>query len=70
LAYWNSPQGKRDEEFVSPFKVPETPGKTKYLTFEPDGGGWNNLRMSMEVSLNKHIIYALFKLTKSHLINI
>ena len=51
LAYWNS-QGKRDEDFVSPFKVPEIPGKTKYITFEPDGGGWNNLRKSMEVSSN------------------
>lgn len=51
LAYWNEPQGKRDEEFVSPFKVSESPGKTKYLTFEPDGGGWNNIRMSMEVSV-------------------
>eukprot|EP00804_Cyclotella_cryptica_P030282 CCRYP_019226-RC/>CCRYP_019226-RC protein AED:0.25 eAED:0.25 QI:120/1/1/1/0.76/0.66/18/2265/1695 len=48
LAYWNEPQGKRDEEFVSPFKVSQSPGKTKYLTFEPDGGGWNNIRMSME----------------------
>ena len=50
LAYWNSPQGKRDQEFMSPFTVNQTLGKTKYVTFEADGGGWNNVRMSMEVS--------------------
>jgi len=48
MAYWNSPQGKRDEEFISPFRVTALPGKRKYLTFEPDGGGFNNIRMSME----------------------
>ena len=37
MAYWNSPQGTRDEEFVSPFSVqPSSSGKKKYLTFEPD----------------------------------
>lgn len=45
LAYWNSPQGSRDEAFVSPFNVPSfTEGKRKYLTFEADQGGWNNIR--------------------------
>ena len=49
MAYWNSPQGTRDEEFTSPFKVTTTePGKRKYITFEPDRGGFNNIRMSME----------------------
>lgn len=37
MAYWNSPQGTRDEEFVSPFRATAPPGKRKYLTFEPDG---------------------------------
>jgi hypothetical protein len=47
LVYWNAPQGTRDLEFVSPFigKHSET---TKYLTFEPDRGGWNNIRMNLE----------------------
>ena len=36
MAYWNAPQGKRDEEFVSPFLVEVPPGKRKYLTFMPD----------------------------------
>ena len=36
MAYWNAPQGKRDEEFVSPFRVEVPPGKRKYLTFQPD----------------------------------
>ena len=48
LAYWNSPQGKRDEEFISPFRVSTLPGKNKYITFEPDPGGFNNIRMSLE----------------------
>jgi hypothetical protein len=45
MAYWNDPQGTRDQEFVSPFLTP----KDHYLTFEPDPGGWNNIRMSMEI---------------------
>ena len=45
MAYWNDPQGTRDQEFVSPFLTP----KDSYLTFEPDPGGWNNIRMSMEI---------------------
>ena len=48
MAYWNSPQGKRDDEFVSPFRVTPPKGKRKYLTFETDNGGFNNIRMSLE----------------------
>jgi len=47
LVYWNDPQGQRDISFKSPFS---SKGKTKkYLTFEPDHGGWNNMRMSLEI---------------------
>jgi hypothetical protein len=53
MAYWNDPQGTRDQNFVSPFKThPESKvdlTKKRYLTFEPDPGGWNNIRMSMEI---------------------
>jgi hypothetical protein len=45
LAYWNDPQGDRDQQFTSPFKAPEE----RYITFSPDRGGWNNVRMSMEI---------------------
>lgn len=48
LAYWNSPQGTRDRQFQSPFVGKKADEKPRYLTFEPDRGGWNNLRMSFE----------------------
>jgi len=48
LVYWNDPQGTRDLEFQSPF-IGEISGKTKYITFEPDRGGWNNIRMNLEI---------------------
>jgi hypothetical protein len=47
MAYWNSPQGHRDQEFQSPFAT-DSPMEN-YLTFEPDPGGWNNIRMSTEI---------------------
>eukprot|EP00554_Chaetoceros_debilis_P012580 CAMPEP_0194115626 /NCGR_PEP_ID=MMETSP0150-20130528/24183_1 /TAXON_ID=122233 /ORGANISM="Chaetoceros debilis, Strain MM31A-1" /LENGTH=591 /DNA_ID=CAMNT_0038806157 /DNA_START=97 /DNA_END=1868 /DNA_ORIENTATION=- len=52
LVYWNDPQGTRDVNFQSPFTGKSHGGdgeeKTKYLTFEPDRGGWNNIRMNLE----------------------
>jgi hypothetical protein len=36
-----------DASFVSPYKSKEP----QYLTFEPDEGGWNNIRMSMETAV-------------------
>lgn len=49
-AYWNDPQGERDQHFQSPFaSVADGDLKPRYLTFEPDPGGWNNIRMSMEI---------------------
>lgn len=41
LVYWNQPQGLRDREFQTAFRASEE----KFLTFEPDCGGWNNIRM-------------------------
>ena len=38
-----------DAGYVSPFK--HTGPDPKYLTFEPDEGGWNNIRMSMETAV-------------------
>ena len=49
LAYWNEPQGGLDVDFVSPFSQPNSSSRTRYITFEPDRGGWNNLRMSLEI---------------------
>ena len=46
LVYWNEPQGQRDIDFKSPFATQSE--KTKYITFEPDRGGWNNIRMNLE----------------------
>eukprot|EP00546_Thalassionema_frauenfeldii_P018177 CAMPEP_0178906600 /NCGR_PEP_ID=MMETSP0786-20121207/6914_1 /TAXON_ID=186022 /ORGANISM="Thalassionema frauenfeldii, Strain CCMP 1798" /LENGTH=1170 /DNA_ID=CAMNT_0020578323 /DNA_START=144 /DNA_END=3656 /DNA_ORIENTATION=- len=59
LAYWNNPQGSFDEFFVSPFAIT---GEEKYLTFALDQGGWNNVRMSME------IIFILAFVTKRTLV--
>ena len=36
MAYWNNPQGKRDEEFVTPFGLSGSDSKPKYLVFTPD----------------------------------
>jgi hypothetical protein len=51
LAYWNDPQGKRDQDFVTLFMVTNNNSSEsrKYITFTPDQGGWNNIRMSMEI---------------------
>jgi len=48
LAYWNNPQGERDRNFISPFAEKKNPEQTHYISFEPDKGAWNNIRMSME----------------------
>jgi len=47
MAYWNNPQGTRDQEFISPFL--HTNDDEKYITFSTDRGGWNNVRMAMEI---------------------
>jgi len=49
FSYWNSPQGDRDQAFQSPFRPDDADTKDYYITFQPDRGGWNNIRMSMEI---------------------
>jgi hypothetical protein len=49
LVYWNDPPGTADVEFQNPFAATSTPTSTRYLTFTPDSGGWNNIRMSLEI---------------------
>jgi hypothetical protein len=44
MVYWSDIPS--DNAHMSPFYSPE-----KFLTFEPDNGGWNNIRMSMETVL-------------------
>ena len=39
MVYWSDIP--RDAKFISPYKKTDT---TQYLIFEPDGGGWNNIR--------------------------
>lgn len=50
LAYWNDPVGERDLHYTTPFRSKNlSPGQIQYITFTPDRGGWNNVRMSMEI---------------------
>lgn len=44
LIYWE--ENERDSHFVSPYHQPG-----RYITFESDHGGWNNIRMAMETIL-------------------
>ena len=45
MVYWHDiPQ---DASFRSPLMAP----REQFLTFEPDEGGWNNIRMSMETAV-------------------
>ena len=50
MVYWEDiPQ---DSKHISPFKSTTT---TRYLTFEPDLGGWNNIRMGMETIMVRKV---------------
>jgi hypothetical protein len=51
MVYWEDiPE---DSKYVSPFKR----SAPQYMTFEPDGGGWNNIRMAMETVLVSTVQY-------------
>jgi len=54
VSYWNDPRSDVDRAFQSPFLDPPsayitTPKRRRYLSFEPDLGGWNNIRMEFEI---------------------
>jgi hypothetical protein len=40
-----------DIDYEPPFPSSDGDGGARYLTFEPDVGGWNNVRMQMEIVL-------------------
>lgn len=48
VTFWR-PMTTRDYEYKNPFKIEGE--EEKYCTFEPDVGGWNNIRMQMETVL-------------------
>jgi hypothetical protein len=51
MVYWKE-EPKEDCGVRSPLRC--SGPKPKYVTFQPDAGGWNNIRMSMETA----VIYA------------
>ena len=62
VSYWNDPRSTADREFQSPFSTvilneqhpsnkeqQQQQQPQRYLSFEPDRGGWNNIRMEFEI---------------------
>lgn len=57
VSYWSDPRSNADQLFQSPFskgtmvsnQANTTSGTPRYLSFEPDCGGWNNIRMEFEI---------------------
>jgi hypothetical protein len=48
MVYWEDIPS--DDKYLSPFHNRGSQ-PTQYMTFEPDQGGWNNIRMAMETNL-------------------
>lgn len=59
MVYWEDIPS--DAEWISPFHRKGN-GPTQYMTFEPDQGGWNNIRMAMETVLVSKQYYTIYSI--------